>query len=78
MFYDVGGWLTNEMVLFLLWGTVALMLAILAVRALWSMDDLSERPLEIARRRYAKGEITREEFERIRDDLSRPKGHFHR
>jgi putative membrane protein len=31
-----------------------------------------EEPLEIARQRYAKGEISREEFEQIRNDLQRP------
>jgi putative membrane protein len=29
-----------------------------------------ERPIEIARRRYAAGEITREEFEQLRQDLA--------
>jgi putative membrane protein len=29
-----------------------------------------ESPLEVAQRRYAGGEITREEFARIRDDLA--------
>lgn len=29
----------------------------------------SETPLEIARRRYAKGEISRDEFEQIKRDL---------
>lgn len=29
-----------------------------------------ESPLEVAQRRYASGEISREEFQRIRDDLA--------
>ncbi len=42
----------------------------------WWISRLSRRgaigkptPLEIARERYARGEITREEFEQIRKDL---------
>ena len=29
-----------------------------------------ESPLEVARRRYARGELTREQFEQLRRDLS--------
>ena len=32
-------------------------------------DALTETPLEAAQRRYANGEISREEFQRLRDDL---------
>ena len=32
-------------------------------------SDANESPIEVARRRYASGEISREEFQRIRDDL---------
>ena len=35
-----------------------------------SAEPSEESPLDIARRRYARGEITREEFERLRRDLS--------
>lgn len=52
---------------------VAIIAAIIwGVRALGRRDEepqVREDPLEIARRRYARGEITREEFEEIRAAL---------
>ena len=47
----------------------------LMMRMMMGMDDHSppepeqESPLEIARRRYARGEITREQFEQLQQDL---------
>jgi putative membrane protein len=63
----------------LLW--VAFLAAVI-VLAVWGIRKLTERedsepktdakrdPLEIAKERYAKGEISKEEFEQIKKDLS--------
>lgn len=37
----------------------------------WGRGEQAGDALELARRRYARGEISREEFERLRDDLQR-------
>ncbi len=44
---------------------------VVAVRALpWSKAEDQETPLEILKRRYARGEISREEYERMKAELS--------
>ncbi len=35
-----------------------------------SSEDNSETPLEILKKRYAKGEITKDQFEQIKKDIS--------
>ncbi|MCK5577298.1 MAG: SHOCT domain-containing protein [Dehalococcoidales bacterium] len=74
---DGMGWgLGLVMVVFmvLFWGTIIALVV-------WGIKKLTERggsetgargksPLDIARERYARGEITKEEFDRIKQDLS--------
>ncbi len=67
-----GGWVVMGIFMVLFWG------AIIAL-VVWGIKKLTERgpeaggrkePLDIARERYARGEITKEEFDRIKKDLS--------
>lgn len=72
--HDGMGW-------WMLWGSIAWLVFIVAAALIvaWVIQQTQaprerrhggrERPLEIAKRRYAAGEITREEFEQIRRDL---------
>ena len=64
----MGWWMVAWMVVF--WGGLIALIV-------WGIKKLTERggstpkqdPLEIAKERYAKGEISREEFEQIKKDL---------
>src|SRR5438270_2260929 len=38
----------------------------------WGHREEESDALEVARRRYARGEITREEYQRLRDELGQP------
>lgn len=57
------------LVILLFWGAI---LACLVLLLLWLPRHWRGGPdaLEIARRRYARGEISRAEYERLRDDLT--------
>ncbi len=46
---------------------VVYLVRLIAVSA--KKDDREESPLDILKKRYAKGEISKEEFGRMRDDL---------
>lgn len=67
MMHDIDGWswvwMSTMMVLF--WGT----LLVLGAWAIRSLIDRTRSPLDIARERYARGEITREQFEEIQHRL---------
>ena len=67
VWWMVGGWL----LMVLIWGGL-IALAILSFR--WftkhNASTTKQDPLDIAKERYAKGEITKEQFEQIKKDLT--------
>jgi putative membrane protein len=71
MYYEGGWW---WMLLWMLGIGVIIWLIVWAVTATARRDDAgqgtsSRRALDIARERYARGEITREQFEQLKKDL---------
>ena len=74
--YGMMGWFGPIMML-VFWGLIILVL-ILVVRWLWTSSEkkpeqiIQESPLDILKRRYASGEIDREEFEQKKKDLTTP------
>jgi len=64
----MGWWMVFWMVLF--WGVIV-SLVVWAVKRLTERGSSEKRdPLDIAKERYARGEISKEEFEQIKKDLS--------
>lgn len=61
--------------MWLFWVAVVALVVFLVVRlagsSRGSSDPMSESPETALKRRYARGEITREEYERILEDLRR-------
>jgi len=44
----------------------------LPFRCPWHSGQSAESPMDIVKKRYARGEITKQEFEQLRQDLSEP------
>jgi len=63
------GW---GLLMMLFWALVIIAIVILLVRGLSQNDQKSkdDNSLSIAKNRYAKGEITKKEFEQLKKDLS--------
>jgi putative membrane protein len=72
-----GWWIFGAVWMTLFWGTIIGLIA-WAISRLTAGGTASTEPqggpgdsaLDIAKKRYARGEISREEFERLRQDLS--------
>lgn len=71
-----GTWAVFGMAMMIAFWVGLIALAIWAIESFRPRGEQSgrETPLEIARRRYAAGEIGREEFEQIARDLGSPRG----
>jgi putative membrane protein len=65
-----GGWWSvfGFLMMLLFWGGI-IWLAVWGINKLSGARSKGEAPLNIAQRRYARGEITREEFETIKATL---------
>ncbi len=69
---DVGwGWMTLMWVwMTLFWGSIIALVVWGITRATRVKGSSSAPPLEIAKARYARGEITKEQFETLKRDLA--------
>jgi putative membrane protein len=67
----MGWWMAFGGLLWLMfWGLVVYLIVTLVGRSPTEPHRPATDPLDIAKRRYAGGEITREQFEQLRDDLA--------
>ena len=65
-----GWWVVGPIIMVLFWGTV-IGVVVWAIRQFTrGRGETSWSPLDIAKERYARGEINAEEFEKLRRDLS--------
>jgi len=66
-YFGFGGWIM--WILFLIVIGVAAYLIVQATRAKGPEIPSKETPMEILKKRYAKGEITKEQFDKMKKDL---------
>lgn len=73
--YGIGMGIVGGLFMLLFWGLIIIGLVLL-VRWLWNQPRHGtssggiEAPLDILKRRYARGEITKEEYDRMKQDLA--------
>ncbi len=74
MMWDWGNWSWGLMMLLMVpfWGAIVALIVWLVVRSNRHETHAGPRsPLDIAKERYAKGEITSDEYEKLKGDLSK-------
>lgn len=64
-----GWWIVMPIMMVIFWGSV-IAVAVWGIRQFTGGRDKGQGPLDIARERLARGEINKEEFDRIRGDLA--------
>ena len=68
-------WMPMGLMMLLFWVLVIIAL-VLVIRWLWTQGYINadakptETPLDVLKKRYARGEITKEEFDRIKQDIA--------
>ena len=68
-FWGPSWWPWGSLVMVGFWVAVIVVLAVLFRRLGWPTSGRSDSALEILRSRYARGELSREDFETMRRDL---------
>ena len=72
MMYGYGGWWVFGFLMFIIfWGAVIALIvwAIRRSHGTGSGPSVARSPLDIAKERYARGEISKDQFEQIKKDL---------
>ena len=70
--WGAGAWVMMSILMVIFWGAVvAIVLWLVRSNTLHSHPEAKASALDLTRERYARGEISHEEFERIRENLSR-------
>ena len=73
--YGMGMGIVGGLFMLLFWGLI-IVGSVLLVRWLWdqthhgSGSGAAEAPMDILKRRYARGEITKEDYDRMKQDLA--------
>jgi putative membrane protein len=72
-FYEFGWWgmALGMLVMVIFWAGLIALITWIVVKLVRSGQKPSGTPLEIVQTRYAKGEITKKEFEQLKKDLSK-------